>query len=200
MKRLRPAFVVTCAAMSACSSEPQQVIFSNPPHTLVPPTASATAEASASAAPTASVATTSSAEPSASASALPPSPTTRKRVGKADTVKDWVQAGPVKGPIKSLHPQDAQGRTILVGDDNVCFVQVPKAGPPPKDLPPGVPTPMDRIQLDCPEIFDDPAWDDRRSGWTLAIDEGTKTCLFQPMGGNPPPPNMKAKCPVKKKK
>lgn len=198
MKRLRPAFVVTCAAVSACSSEPPEIhsnpprpeIYSNPPPLEV--------SASASAEPTSTAAVVATATPSASAT--PATPTTRKRVGKSDTVKEWVQAGPVKGPIKSLHPQDDKGRTILVGDDNFCFVQSPKAGPPPKDLPPGVPIPMDRTLVDCPELFDDPAWDDRRSGWTLAMDEGTKTCLFQSLGGNPPPPNMKAKCPTPKKK
>jgi len=174
MKRLRPAFVVTtCAAIVACSSEQQH---RNPPDiTYDPPPQELTGDATAT----------------------PPGPEAlRKRNGKSDTVKEWKQAGPTKGPMKVLHPSDASGRTIFVADDNACYIEEPKKDAPREPLPTGMPPPVDRITVDCPAIFDDPAWDDHRTGWVLAVDEGTKECVFMPRAGNPPPPNLKATCPA----
>lgn len=201
MKRLRPAFVITSVVLAACSSDHTHA---NPP----PPsseTASATATASDLPTATATVEPTASATApvtaSASASAVAEPPKTRQRVGKTDVKKEWAAAKPIKGKIKSLHPQDAEGRTIFVNDENFCFVESPKKAAKPSltegtDAGPE----MEKVYVDCPEIFDDPAWDERRTGWSLVQDETTKQCMFTPKGVTPPPPNQAAKCPAAPKK
>ncbi len=191
MRPLTPAFVVTVA--TACSG---------PTTTNPPPLETGTNTASASATAGEKVAGTAAASASASttvAIASVDAKLKRKRVGKDAISKDWKPAKST-GPYESLHPADAEGRTILVGDDNSCYVETPL----PEDLgvprPTGAPPPVKRTLVDCPELFDDPAWDDHRNGWTLARETQSKKCVFLPQGGNPPPPPLEATCPKPAKK
>lgn len=188
MRPLTPAFVVTVA--TACSA----------PTTTNPPpleTGTNTASASATAGEKVAGTATASASPSATAASAIASVDAkpkRKRVGKDAISKEWKPAKST-GPYEYLHPADAEGRTILVGDDNSCYVETPL----PEDIgvprPTGAPPPMKRTLVDCPELFDDPAWDDHRNGWTLARETQSKKCVFLPQGGNPPPPPLEATCP-----
>jgi UDP-N-acetylmuramate: L-alanyl-gamma-D-glutamyl-meso-diaminopimelate ligase len=87
---------------------------------------------------------------------------------------------------------DLGGAGAALGEASPAFVARHRRSraPRPGNATPATPSPCSRTARSAAST----------RSCTLAIDEGTKTCLFQPMGGNPPPPNMKAKCPVKKKK
>ena len=63
--------------------------------------------------------------------------------------------------------------------------------------PPAGPIPwVTETLTDCPPIFDEPAWDDRRSGWELEADEKNTSCFLSFVHGNPPPADIAAKCPA----
>jgi len=122
----------------------------------------------------------------------PPEILSRKREGKR-TVSETSESATVSGgALVSLHPKDGQGRTIYVRDDNSCFVETPKEGDPP----PRTDGWVNNVPVDCPPLFDDPAWDDRRSNWELKKDEKANECLFDYIRGNPPPASVKATCPA----
>ena len=110
----------------------------------------------------------------------------------ASTTQEGEVAAPREGDAVSLHPKDANGRTIFVDNGNHCYVEIPLEGKPPPRTE-GWVTPS---YVDCPPVFDDPAWDARRSGWELKMDTKTRQCFFDPVRGNPPPPDMRASCPA----
>jgi hypothetical protein len=116
----------------------------------------------------------------------------RPRQGAASTQEQSEPAAPREGSTVSLHPKDPDGRTIFVHDNNHCFVEVPREGTPP----PRTDDWVDASYVDCPPVFDDPAWDALRSGWELKMDEKSRQCFFEPVRGNPPPADVRASCPA----
>jgi len=116
----------------------------------------------------------------------------RPRQGASTTQEQSEPEAPREGNAISLHPKDANGRTIFVNDNNHCYVELPREGTPPPRTD-GWVTPS---FVDCPPVFDDPAWDARRSGWELKMDEKSHQCFFEAVRGNPPPPDVPASCPA----
>lgn len=116
----------------------------------------------------------------------------RARQGATSTKDESDPAAPREGNAISLHPKDSNGRTIFVGNNNHCFVEVPREDKPP----PRTDGWVDPSYVDCPPIFDDPAWDARRSGWELKMDEKSRQCFFEAVRGNPPPADVRAACPA----
>lgn len=180
--KLRPAVVATVSAglLSACASSEPGV---GGPTTA---TAEARETATASARPEASLAV---AEPGG---AKKP---TRKRV--RTTPRDAIKRGPVaamKGPLTALNPKDSAGRTIFVGFEDACYVEVPWQDERAKQpLPPGGRA-VDFVPIDCPAALDDAAWDACASA-TLFSTPGSATCVCNPGWGNPPPPPTEVPCP-----
>ena len=116
----------------------------------------------------------------------------RARQGASTTQEQSEPEAPREGNAISFHPKDANGRTIFVNDGNHCYVELPREGTPPPRTD-GWVTPS---FVDCPPVFDDPAWDARRSGWELKMDDKTHKCFFEAVRGNPPPPDVPASCPA----
>jgi hypothetical protein len=116
----------------------------------------------------------------------------RPRQGATSTAERRETAAAREGNAVSLHPKDREGRTVFVSNNNHCFVEVPREGkPPPRTDGWVVPS-----FVDCPPVFDDPAWDALRSGWELKMDEKSRQCFFEPVRGNPPPADARANCPA----
>lgn len=174
LRKLAPSFVVTTVALGAgCRSTPTDLPPTNPP------------------APT---------EPTATPRPInvnPPPPATAKPTAKrkrtTDAGRDWSAAATVNwGDLQALNPTDAQGRTVYAAMDDTCYVEVPMK-PPFPPMPTGARA-VQSIPVDCPAAMDDPAWD-TCDGSTLSRSKAKGECYCLPLGGNPPPPPLKNRCP-----
>lgn len=91
------------------------------------------------------------------------------------------------------HPRDAQNHLIFRRSAGTCYVQVEKAGPPPKDLMSGERWVEDK-DVACPKEFDDPAFAAIGDGMYWIQDEATGECSQAQNFGNPPPPPKVVPC------
>jgi hypothetical protein len=175
LRRLAPSFVVTTVALTGgCHSSPGDVPPTNPPApTVLPPT-----------------------NPPAPVPTPTPTPVakaTAKRKRTTDAGRDWSAAATVNwSDLQTLNPTDAQGRTVYAAMDDTCYVEVPMK-PPYPPMPSGARA-IETIPVDCPSAMDDPAWD-TCDGSTLSRSKAKGECYCLPLGGNPPPPPLKNRCP-----
>ena len=169
---VKPAFVLTVVSCGE-AQPPKTELIANPPQVIgsVLPEP----EAPNSAAPAASGAASSDApdSPGSTASAA------------ANPAAD--------GSKRRGHPHDAQGRPILRADD-VCYVEVPRKGPPPKDLMSGERWVANQ-EIACPKEFEDRAFNAIPPGTIWVKDDKTGACAHRRLYGNPPPPDVAAPCP-----
>jgi hypothetical protein len=172
--RIRPAFVVTLAALApaACQKQPTHT---NPP----PPTATATTDDPL-------------ATPTQTETANTPPPGGKKtRTVRSPIPPQFEQYGGHMdyAKVKRLNPHGFENKTILTNNQGGCYVSVlidPK-GP---IGPPG--TGLRAEPVDCPDVMQDPAWDTCLHGELLKTANGDCACERM---GNPPPPPSKAECP-----
>ncbi len=178
---LRPAFVITVAAVAQLAACDRETVTENPP----PPQWATSGTATALA-------------PAASSSALhdnPPAvltadPTKTKRVVRAPLPKT-LPYGKLAPAGIAINPR-SEGRTIYARADGHCYVKVPPnpAAPKPKSKHPPQPVAL----VNCPDAMQDPAWDTCLDGRMRKL--GDDDCLCR-IDGNPPPPPWRADCPKK---
>lgn len=167
-KRIRPAFVVTLAALAPVACQKQTPRENPPPLSATVPTTTTTGGAETT-----------------------PRTGVKRRVVRDPLPPQHVQyAGHVDyAKAKRLNPHGAENRTIMTDKDGGCYIQVlidPSApiGPPGSGL---------RAEpVDCPDVMQDPAWDTCLHGDLLRTASGDCVCQ---RNGNPPPPPSKAECP-----
>lgn len=165
-RTLRPAFVITLAALTPACTKSSRGESAGGTHV---PTA------------TAATATATGREPT-------PEPPTRVRAVRSP-LPEAVQPSPGLGPnVTTLNPQ-LEGRFVYAAASGRCIVMLP----PPPGTPPPPPGGDNSVakNVDCPEAMLDPAWDTCLHG-TLMTD-GTRCACYRP--GNPPPPPLTAECP-----
>jgi hypothetical protein len=191
LPKLRPAVVATVSAglsLAACGSSPS----ASGEVQVAEAGTSGAATASSSAA---SVSPTSDKGPAPDGPSEPTPKVTRKRV--RTTPSSAIKRGPttnLSGPITLLNPKDSAGRTIQVGFNDSCYVEVPWQGERAKQpIAPGGRS-VDFVPIDCPAALDDPAWD-ACVGSSLFSTPGRATCVCNAGWGNPPPPPFEAPCP-----
>jgi hypothetical protein len=100
------------------------------------------------------------------------------------------QAPPKKNGV---HPRDEAGHLVFRRANGTCYVQVDKAGPPPKDLMSGERWVEDK-DVACPKEFSDPAFAAIPDGKYWVQDEKGE-CAQAASFGNPPPPPVATPCP-----
>jgi hypothetical protein len=171
--RIRPAFVVTLAALAPIACQKQQP-HGNPP----PPTATTTIGKVPS--------TTNTDEVSANP---PPIRTTREVRDPLPPQHEQYKGQVDYAKVKRLNPHGRENRLIMAAKDGTCFIQVP-IDPSAPIGPPG--TGLRSEQVACPDVMQDPAWDTCLYGDILRLESGD--CVCERMG-NPPPPPSKAECP-----
>ena len=165
---LRPPFLGTVSLLTASCAT------SNPPVPVPDPSASPDASASPSGTPV------------QKAGGLRKRKVTNKEPSRGKWADD---SGPAFAGARQ-NASDAKGRPIYAFGDT-CSVEV---NPPRRQPPPMMPTGASYQEfddVDCPEEYDDAAWDECR--WTLT--RAGATCYCLPNGGNPPPPPSIVTCP-----
>jgi hypothetical protein len=190
IRSLTRSFVVTVAAVSVvgCQKEPDPIRAEAP---KPKPTVSVSATATGTPSPSESITVAVNDNP-------PPPKVTKKRKRSSDagpTYKTPSGPTPSWSDLEAKNPADADGRTIYVDASDVCYVEVPPKKPPSTPLPPGMRF-MDRVNVDCPAVFDDAAWDDCNYG-PLMKNKTKPECFCMSLGGNPPPPPRLVACPKK---
>jgi hypothetical protein len=180
LRKLAPSFVVTTVALGAgCHSSPSDLPSMNPPAPTDP-------------APTPRPTINANPPPLQPTATAPPKPTA-KRKRTTDAGRAWSASAPVDwSDLQPLNPTDAQGRTVYAAMDDTCYVEVPMK-PPYPPMPTGSRY-VDTVAVDCPAAMNDPAWD-TCDGSTLSRSKAKGECYCLPMGGNPPPPPVKNRCP-----
>ncbi len=165
-QRMRPAFVVTLAALAPIACQ-RQTETSNPPV----PRATSTASAETT-------------------NETPPKTGWKHRsVRNPLPAEEQLESQPDYSKVKRLNPHGAENRTIMTSADGSCYVEVQK-NPDGPIGPPG--TGLVAKGVDCPDLMQDPAWDTCLNGDLARTEKGD--CFCERMG-NPPPPPMKAECP-----
>lgn len=169
---IRPAFVVTLAALAPVACQKQQP-HGNPP----PPTATTT------------IATVPGTTNTDEVSANPPAIRTRKVRDPVPPQYEQYKGNVDYAKVTRLNPHGRENRVIMAAKDGSCFIQVP-IDPSAPIGPPG--TGLRSEQVSCPDVMLDPAWDSCLYGDILRLESGD--CVCERMG-NPPPPPSKAECP-----
>ena len=130
-----------------------------------------------------------------------PSPSTNPPHPVAPVASEAPDAAVAPPKSAGAHPRDAQGHLIFRKSGGTCYVQLEKAGPPPKDLMSGERWVEDK-DVACPKEFDDPAFAAIPDGVYWVQDEKSGECSQAQNFGNPPPPPKVVPCPpiLQKKK